>query len=119
MANGFFAITVVNSIKSNIDKIISEPVSKNELQHAKNQFKSDIITMIEFSSGRNDLLNEYGIEDTKKLFKTIDEITPQDIQNITKTYLTKPAIISINANKDVLDANKSYLSELGEVITCN
>ena len=112
-------ITVVDSIKSNVDKVILEPVNENELQHAKNQFKSDIITWIEFSKGRNDLLNEYGIEDAKKLFKIIDEITPQDIQNITKTYLTKPAIISIDANKEVLAANKDYLASRGEIVTCN
>lgn len=111
-------ITVVDSIKSNVDKIISEPINGNELQHAKNQFKSDIINLIEFSKGRNELLNEYGLDDTKRLFKLVDEITPQDIQNISKAYLTKPSIISISANKDVLSANKDYIASIGEVVDC-
>ena len=109
----------MESLKNNIESLVNIPVSDIELQHAKNQFKSDIITWIEFSKGRSGFLKEYGLEDTKKLFKTVDEITPQDIQNIAKNHLTRPSVISIDANKEVLDANKDYLIKLGEIIPCN
>ncbi|MDD3437291.1 MAG: insulinase family protein [Candidatus Gastranaerophilales bacterium] len=111
-------ITALNSIKANTDRIVSEPVSGTELEHAKNQLKSDFATLVEFSKGRAELLNEYGVEDVRKLFKIIDEITPEDIQNIAKEYLDKPSLFIIDANKDVLDANKDYLATLGEIVDC-
>ena len=61
-------------------------------------------------------MHSFNVKEVKDLFKTMDEITPQDIQNAAKEYLNKPSQISIKANKDVLEANKDYLVTIGEVV---
>jgi predicted Zn-dependent peptidase len=108
--------SVLESLKRNINGLTNIPVNDVELERAKKLFKSDVVGLAEFSSGRSDILSEYSLNDTQRLFDIVDKITSQDIQNIAKTYLTKPSIISINANKDVIDANKEYLSSLGEIV---
>lgn len=107
---------ILGSLRSNINAFIDNSVTDVELQRAKKLFKSDVIGLTEFSSGRSDILSEYGLNNIQKLFEIVDKITSQDIQNIAKTYLTKPSIISISASKDAIASNKDYLSNIGEIV---
>lgn len=102
--------------KKNIDDLTNNPISNQELEMAKTNFKSNVINNLEYSGARNDLIYEYGIDGTRKLFETLDSITPNDIQNLAQKVLTKPSIIIVKANKDVIDANKEYLSSIGEIV---
>lgn len=61
-------------------------------------------------------MSHYSIDVLKKVFQIIDEITPQNIQKLAMRYLTKPSTTTVKANKEVLDANKEYLSNIGEII---
>lgn len=107
---------VLDSLRKNINELINNPINDIEFKHAKKLFKSDIIGTMEFSNGRSNILSEYGLDNTQKLFEIIDKITPQDIQNAAKIYLLKPSIISISTNKDVLNSNKDYLNTIGELL---
>ena len=62
------------------------------------------------------MIYNIGIDKMKNTFKDIDQITQIDIQNLSKKIFSKPSIIGINANKDVINQNKDYLSSLGEII---
>ena len=107
---------VLDTFKKNINDLINNPVSSGELERAKTTFKSQIIQDLEYSGGRNDLINTYGVDNVKNLYQLLYGITPDDINTLSKTFLTKPCIISINANKDVIDANKQYLLQIGEIV---
>lgn len=108
----------LGSLNNSVESLLNIPVSDIELARAKKRFKADILTAMDFSSGRQSLLKDYGLDNIKKLFKEIDEITPRDIQSTAQKYFTKPSIIIINSNKDILAANKTYLLKLGDVIDC-
>lgn len=107
---------VLNTFKRNIDDLINNLISNDELERAKTTFKSEIIQLIEYSGGRNELIYVHGIDDTRNLFQIIDKITPNDIKNLAEKFLNKPSIIIIKANKDVIDANKDYLANIGEIV---
>ena len=101
--------------KKNIDDFINKPVTNEELEEAKTIFKSQVIQDLEYSESRNNLIYKYGINETRNLFETLDGITIDDIQNLSKKVLKKPSIITIKTNQDVIDSNKQYLSTLGEI----
>lgn len=107
---------VLNTFRKNISDLVNNSVSNEELEMAKTNFKSNIIQKLEYSEARNDLIYEYGINETRNLFETLNSITPNDIQNLSQKVLKKPSIIIIKANQDVIDSNKNYLSTLGEII---
>lgn len=107
---------IMDVYKKNIDDLVNNPISEKELENAKTIIKSNIVQNLEYTEGRNDLIDEYGTENAKNLFQIIDKITPNDIQNLAKRYLMKPSIIQVRANKDVLSENKNYLSSLGTII---
>lgn len=107
---------ILNSYKKNINKLITYPLSQNELNEAKMLLKGDFEKKMESSNDRNQLLSDYSVIELKNLSKTIDEITSYDIQNAAKKYLTQPSMTTVRANREVLAANKEYLSNIGEVV---
>lgn len=107
---------ILDTFKKNTADLINNSISNQELEIAKTIFRSQIIQQLEYSDRRNDLIYEYGLEGINKLFQILEDITPDKIQNIAKTILTKPSIIIIKANKDVVEQNKAYLNTIGEVV---
>lgn len=107
---------VMESFRKNTNDLANNPVSNEELERAKTNLKSQIIQELEYSGGRNDLIYNYGIQKTRKLFQTIDRINHNDIQKLAKKYLSAPSLLAIKANQDVLDTNKDYLSTFGEIV---
>lgn len=107
---------VLDTFKKNTSDLINNSISNQELEIAKTIFKSQIIQQLEYSSRRNDLIYEYGLDGTSKLFQTLEDITSNDIQNIAKKTFSKPSIIIIKANNDVVEQNKAYLDTIGEVV---
>ena len=112
----------LNGFKSNINRLIHTPVSQEELEGAKLSLKSDLIFTAESSQNVNGMIldgfnSPYGAVYNKELFDIIDKITPSDIQNAAKIYLTNPSVISIIASKDTLEKNKDYLLNLGQLVT--
>lgn len=107
---------ILNSYKKNINNLITYPISQDELNDVKMMLKGDFKRKMESSSDRNQLLSDYNVIELKNIYKTIDEITPYDIQKSAQIYLKQPSISTIRANKETLEANKNYLTNIGEVV---
>ena len=58
------------------------------------------------------LYKESGIEYQNELFKVIDTITRDDIQQFAQKVFANPPVYSIVASQDTLDANKEYFEKL-------
>lgn len=107
---------VLTSYKEIIDDLVAKPMTEEELQIAKNNLKASYLKKLETSTGRNYLFSNMNIQDAQNLFKTIDSITSEDIQNFVKQYLDKPSLIMLETNQEVIDINKDYLLKLGEIV---
>lgn len=104
--------TVLDTLKNIIGKLTTRNISQEALGNAKTKFKSDILLNWKYSFFRNDILEEYGIENTRNLYKLLDSISTQDIRDFAKKYFTQPSIYSIVANKDVLNANQDLFKSI-------
>ena len=58
----------------------------------------------------------YGLNLIPELEKAIDNITPYDIRELAKYYLSQPSLYMISGNKEAIEANKDYLKTLGEIV---
>lgn len=103
---------VLNVLKNIIGKLTTRNISQEALENAKTKFKSDLILNWKYNSFRNDILEEYGVENTRELYKIIDSITTHDIRDFAKKYFTQPSVYSIVASKDVLTANRDLFKTL-------
>ena len=104
--------TVLDTFKNITGKLTTRNISQEALENAKTKFKSDFILNWKYSSFRNDILEEYGVENTRNLYKIIDSISTQDIRNFAKKYLTQPSVYTVVANKDVLTANRDLFKSI-------
>lgn len=114
---------VIEEYDNIINKLIEKPISKEELDEVKEFIKSAYLNKIENSHGRNDELtihyrSFYGANYHQALFNAIDKETPEHIQKLAQYYFTQPSLIAITGNEEAIEANKKYLSNLGEVIDC-
>lgn len=96
-------------------------ISSLTVQDVQNKAKSIFLDCLEISSNRNELLSHsynsfYGINYQQALFEAIDNTTPEYIQLLARHYLSQPYITVISGDKEVINANKEYLSVLGEII---
>ncbi|MFA6988752.1 MAG: pitrilysin family protein [Candidatus Gastranaerophilaceae bacterium] len=110
----------LEGFKKHINKLITELVSTDELETAKLAIKGNLMFKSESVSGKNSLLSSnldtpYGSKYNDELFSAIDNAKADDIQKIASFYLTKPSVVSIIASQNTLQANKNYLTTLGEV----
>ncbi len=102
----------MDTFKNITGKLTTRNISQEALENAKTKFKSDFILNWKYSSFRNDILEEYGVENTRNLYKIIDSISTQDIRNFAKKYLTQPSVYTVVANKDVLTANRDLFKSI-------
>lgn len=112
--------TVISEFDNSINELTSKPVSQEELNMAKHKVKSSTIRDLETSSNRNESVSQgynsyYGTNYQQALFDAINNMTPEYIQQLAKYYLTQPSIISISGNKEAIEANKAYLSSIGDL----
>jgi len=75
---------------------------------------------LESSAGKTCILvsglnSYYGKDFVNELLKTVDTITPEDVQKAANLYLNQPSVISIIASKDTMDNKKDYLASLGNL----
>jgi predicted Zn-dependent peptidase len=104
---------ILNSYRNNIDKLITSPISEEELNQAKTLLKSKYMSKLEESSySRNELLLQFSPTELKQLFNTIDKITPSYTQKIANKYLSSPSEILIKSKQEVIDNNQIYLENL-------
>lgn len=115
--------TVFDEYKKSIEELINQPVNNKVLENAKVHIKNSQLSNLELTSDKNEYIANgynsfYGASYQDALFTAIDEMTPEYIQALAKHYLTQPSIIAIEGNKKVIEQNKDYLAQLGEVVDC-
>ncbi len=88
-----------NMLNKVIKRIISEPISENELFLAKYELEEDLAStgneqhlrtweLVNNRPGDNNYINEYS--------KELEKVTPADIQAAAQKYLTQPSITAID-----------------------
>lgn len=114
---------VIEEYDNVVNKLIETPISEKELEMAKQNLKNKYLNNIESSYDRNKSIamsynTFYGSNYHQALYKAIDKETPKHIQKLAQYYLTQPSLIAITGNEEAIEANKKYLSNLGEIIDC-
>ena len=107
----------IDGFNENIAKISTELVTQEELDKAKKSMKSNILHSLEMNYIKNSIISDnastaYGINFTNEQYKTIDEITPQDILNTAQNIFKGKPIYSIAGTKEALNFNKEYFERL-------
>lgn len=99
--------TCIDGFKTEIDKIINIPVSKEELSNAKNNligkraYRHETNFMQAFYLGYYEfIMNDMSYD--RKLNELILNVTSEDIQNMAKRYFSQNSIISLVAPEEYL-----------------
>lgn len=113
--------TAIAGIDSIINELINTKVDNEVLNNSKKQVKSNLLIPSETTVDRNlemEYLNKttYDVNHNRKLAETIDNITPDDVQNIAKKYLTQNYNIDLVGSKKAIEANEEYIKTLGKVV---
>jgi predicted Zn-dependent peptidase len=92
--DGVKASELENAILEEVDKIINEGISDNELQKVKNQKLMDFYKTLETINGLSNTIGTYELffDDYKKLFSAPDDyktVTSADIKRVAAEYFTK------------------------------
>lgn len=114
-------VKVVDGFNKVINEFVSIPITQDELESAKIAIKANIMRNLESASARNRSIAEgynsfYGVSYQQELLAAIDKITPAYVQKLAQYYLTQPSQLVVSGNKEAIEANKAYLSSLGEVV---
>ena len=110
----------IEGFNENIARISTEKVSPEELENAKKVLKGNNLGIRDFTMAKNNIISldertPYGINMTNEYHKIIDSITPEDILNTARYIFKNKPTYSICGTQEALDANKEFLSTLGEV----
>lgn len=116
--------TALVEIDKVLDNLSSSKINEEILASTKKQIKAELLIPTETSVNRNlDLrssyVTSYDVNYSNKLAEAIYSITSDDLQKIAQKYLTKHYLLEISGNKKAIDANKEYISKLGEISTKN
>lgn len=108
----------IDGFNENIQKMVSTKVCDEELKNAKLSLKNSLLSGSESSYAKTYNLmsgftgSYYGADYLNQMFKTIDEITPDDIQHAAQYVFSSHPVYAIGATKDTLVNNKDYLDKL-------
>lgn len=107
----------LTGFKKHINKMINTPVDEEDLKNAKLKLITNLAFAIEGSQEQHAIVDKS--QDTTlnndyipQLYQTILTISPEDIQKTAQKNLKNPSVISIIANKNSLEANKEFLTNL-------
>ena len=105
-----------------VNRLLNELVSEDELESAKMQLKQRIAKQTELPFSQTELLSvnmtlPYGIKRIDEYVKAIDSVTTNDILKAAKHIFKNNPTISILASPDTIENQHNYINSLGEVIT--
>lgn len=111
---------ILEGFDYNSNRLMQIPVSEEDLERAKMDFKNDTLGLMENSRSRNKNLEysiqtPYGKEHFNERLKIIDEIRPEHIQRMAQLIFSKPSVTTIETDQKTFDANKKYLESNGKV----
>ena len=101
----------LSKFKENVDLLKTQPVSNEELEMAKNIYKTNILNMLYDNEFLTDIIQKsknssYGKNYLQTVYETIDKITPQDILNTANYVFKNPPVTSVVASQKTLDSIK-------------
>lgn len=108
----------IDGFNENIQKMVNEKVSEEELESAKLSLKNILLSSSEGGLKKTVHImgglegSYYGPDYVNQLFNAIDEITVDDIQRAAQYVFANKPIYAICATKDTLAYNKDYLKDL-------
>lgn len=110
----------IDGFNENIQRIMNEKVSPEELETAKKAIKNNILNYVSSTGGKtsnifNSRYSPYGLDYMNKFYEVLDTITAEDIQAAAKYVFSGKPVYSLTATQATLDANKEYLASLGEL----
>ena len=111
----------LDGFETEVQKLITQPVTQEELDAAKMQLKQRIAKQTELPDTDTDLIamnmvKPYGIKRIDEYVKAIDSITIDDISTAAKHVFTNKPTISILASPDTVANQQEYINSLGEVV---
>lgn len=112
---------VIDEYNKSINELINKPVTQEKIEAAKTSLRSEILSILESSFGKNSLMSAgynsfYGVNYDEALLDAIDKMTPEYVQALAKYYLTQHYLMAVVGNKNVIESNNAYLATLGEVV---
>ena len=107
----------IAGFNENIERIVNEKVTEEELESAKLAMKNSMLNATERNAGKTALLGDsldsyYGLTYSNQKFEMIDEITVEDIQNAARYVFAGKPIYSVLATQNTLDYNKEFFKSL-------
>ena len=106
----------INGFHRQINALLNSEYSDDDLEKAKRGLKASLLekegTFNKLRAIETGMYKESGIEYQNELFKIIDTITRDDIQQFAQKVFANPPVYSIVASQDTLDANKEYFEKL-------
>lgn len=111
----------LDGFEAEVQKLITQPVTQEELDAAKMQLKQRIAKQTELPDTDTDLIamnmvKPYGIKRIDEYVKAIDSITIEDISTAAKHVFANKPTISILASPDTVANQQEYINSLGEVV---
>lgn len=104
---------VVNEIQKVINDIVSKPISKDELESLKLEYKKFWLENSTTTLGQSGLLSCYSIDELNKKYQVIDSISENELLQSARKHLAAKPNIMLKANKDVINSNIGYITTLG------
>ncbi len=106
----------VKKLFESINKILSDlsekPVENDILTNAKNVLKGDLALLSESSLGRAEILSTLELNQIKDYFKTIDEITVDDIKNTAQNIFSLHKTYYLESKPEILERNKEIFTNI-------
>lgn len=108
----------IDGFNENIQRMVNEKVSEEELESAKLSLKNILLSSAEGGLRKTSNImtgleySYYGPDYVNQLFSAIDEITPDDIQRAAQYAFANKPIYAICATRETLTYNKEYLKNL-------
>lgn len=109
----------IDGFNENIKRITTEKVTEEELEAAKKNLKSAILSSLETNADKTSAMftsnnSYYGTDYMNKRLADIDSITVDDIYNTARNIFNSKPIYSITATEESLKQNKEYLDNLSK-----
>ena len=107
----------IDGFNRQVQKMMSEKVSEEELENAKKTLKNNILNNSHSALEKVSMLlgsadSPYGIYKTNMILDSIDKITADDIYNAANYIFSTKPTYSIVATENTLKANEEYLNNL-------
>jgi zinc protease len=107
---------VTRMLQEEMEKLMNQPVSADEMKRAKLKLKSAILSNQQSTTGIANYLGSHralDLDSNEDLLPKIDQVTPEQIMAVAQKYFSKPSVTTVVAPKAALE--KADLPSNGEL----